>query len=438
MKKGKRPRIIILCTAYNVQNYIDECIKSVLAQTYDNWIFVLRDNASTDDTREHIKKYLDDPRIIFLETDVNSILYPKKANVPDWTKIVEPTADDYITTIDADDYLDTDGIQKMVEAMLYYDADIVLGGCRMFDENDHRKYIYRMPKKNAFYREMKDCASDWIDFYGSVRVRWGNLYKYELFRNGRQETAKKYFLTNGTDTLLNLYVFNMANNMATINQVVVHYRIRHSSGYHRQINVKRYIAYDLIQEETVNLLQKWGCRDVEIYRFVEQCRASSMQDLIQNISASRTNYEEHCQLLYNIFTDEEFAEGLSWINARTDFFKSACKLLAKNSVLMGKWRKENFVTELVCGVVKKNKKLFFKGLFSVDNVCGWGMESLDEMLRSLSPWIGRIFEHTDFRVEFRKNRENIRLVAGGDYAKAAVGMDGVNLTALLDYAKEHE
>ena len=129
---------------------------------------------------------------------------------------------------------------------------------------------------------------------------------------------------------------------------------------------------------------------------------------------------------------------MSWINARTDFFKGACKLLAKNSVLMGKWRKENFVTELVCGVVKKNKKLFFKGLFSVDNVCGWGMESLDEMLRSLSPWIGRIFEHTDFRVEFRKNRENIRLVAGGDYAKAAVGMDGVNLTALLDYAKEHE
>ena len=47
----------IITPVYNAQKYLDECIKSVLAQSYKNFEFILADDGSNDSSLEIIKKY---------------------------------------------------------------------------------------------------------------------------------------------------------------------------------------------------------------------------------------------------------------------------------------------------------------------------------------------------------------------------------------------
>lgn len=56
----------ILIASYNSERYIKTAIKSVLSQTYHNWELIIVDDFSLDDTKEVIKKFLNDNRIKFI------------------------------------------------------------------------------------------------------------------------------------------------------------------------------------------------------------------------------------------------------------------------------------------------------------------------------------------------------------------------------------
>ena len=62
----KTPLVTVLTTTYNHSKFIANCIKSVLAQTYDNWEQVIIDDGSTDGTGEIVKEF-DDKRIVYVK-----------------------------------------------------------------------------------------------------------------------------------------------------------------------------------------------------------------------------------------------------------------------------------------------------------------------------------------------------------------------------------
>jgi glycosyltransferase involved in cell wall biosynthesis len=61
----KTPLVTVLTTTYNHSKFIANCIRSVLAQTYDNWEQVIVDDGSTDNTGELVKEF-DDERIVYV------------------------------------------------------------------------------------------------------------------------------------------------------------------------------------------------------------------------------------------------------------------------------------------------------------------------------------------------------------------------------------
>jgi len=66
------PLVTIITPAYNCQNYIEETMKSVIGQTYENWEYLIIDDCSTDETRQRILLYAQmDLRIkpIFLDSN---------------------------------------------------------------------------------------------------------------------------------------------------------------------------------------------------------------------------------------------------------------------------------------------------------------------------------------------------------------------------------
>lgn len=54
---AKLIKVSVICTAYNHENFVEEALRSVIEQTYDNVELIVIDNASTDDTAQKIREF---------------------------------------------------------------------------------------------------------------------------------------------------------------------------------------------------------------------------------------------------------------------------------------------------------------------------------------------------------------------------------------------
>ena len=66
------PLVTIGLPVYNSERYLEESLKSLLAQTYSEFVLIISDNASTDGTPAICQKYADaDPRVKYYRNDSN-------------------------------------------------------------------------------------------------------------------------------------------------------------------------------------------------------------------------------------------------------------------------------------------------------------------------------------------------------------------------------
>ena len=61
----EQPQVSVITPVYNGEEFLSECIQSVLSQTYQNWDYTIVNNRSTDRTLEIAQSYAArDPRIL--------------------------------------------------------------------------------------------------------------------------------------------------------------------------------------------------------------------------------------------------------------------------------------------------------------------------------------------------------------------------------------
>jgi glycosyltransferase involved in cell wall biosynthesis len=91
------PRITIITAVYNGAGHIEECIESILGQTYTNLDYVIIDGGSTDGTPEIVRRYADKLHYFISEKD-NGIYHA-------WNKGLAQAKGDWIAFVGADDRL---------------------------------------------------------------------------------------------------------------------------------------------------------------------------------------------------------------------------------------------------------------------------------------------------------------------------------------------
>ena len=104
-----KPLFSVLIANYNNGKYLEDAIKSVLRQTYDNWELIIVDDGSTDNSAEIYCKYLNDNRIKYYYNDHNEGCgYAKR-------KCVELANGIVLGFLDADDII----LPKAIESMVF-------------------------------------------------------------------------------------------------------------------------------------------------------------------------------------------------------------------------------------------------------------------------------------------------------------------------------
>ena len=124
-------KVTVIILSYNQGSYLKDAIESVINQTYQNLEIIISDNGSNDNSKEIIKNYLDDKRIIFLDYDKNEKV-TKRCNAA-----IKIATGEYISFLYSDDYYHDDKIKTQVEILdsLDHTWGVVHGPVIRIDQN---------------------------------------------------------------------------------------------------------------------------------------------------------------------------------------------------------------------------------------------------------------------------------------------------------------
>lgn len=135
------PLISIIIPVYNAASYIDDCIESLLSQTYQNIEILLCDDCSTDNSREILKKYESNTRCKVLYNEKNL----RQASTRN--RCIQIASGDFIMMQDADDIATPDRVEKLLTGFDDSEKiDFVSSSCFLFDENGKYGAIHNKKK----------------------------------------------------------------------------------------------------------------------------------------------------------------------------------------------------------------------------------------------------------------------------------------------------
>lgn len=122
------PDISVIVPVYNTEKYLDECIVSILKQTYKNIELILVDDGSTDRSSEICEKYKElDSRVMVIHTSNRGKIMARREGVL-------RSNSQYVTFVDSDDFIDEHAYEYAAYDMRA-GADIICFGIRRYWEN---------------------------------------------------------------------------------------------------------------------------------------------------------------------------------------------------------------------------------------------------------------------------------------------------------------
>lgn len=133
------PKVSIIMSTYNDASYITQAIDSVLMQDFDNWEYIIINDASSDATEKIVNKYLKhDNRFVYIKNDTNLGLTANLNSGIDMAK------GKYIARIDSDDvWAKTGKLKKQVE-FLDNNPDHALVGSWAIAINENQDKLYEL------------------------------------------------------------------------------------------------------------------------------------------------------------------------------------------------------------------------------------------------------------------------------------------------------
>lgn len=138
-------KISVIVPCYNQGHFLDECMNSLLAQTYPNWECILVNDGSTDNTQgKAIEWQKKDSRIQYIEKINGGLSSARNCGIQNATG-------DYIQFLDCDDFIAPDKFLKSVQQIIEPEHTIVITNFVLFNQKKQKPFpAYCKLEDNCF------------------------------------------------------------------------------------------------------------------------------------------------------------------------------------------------------------------------------------------------------------------------------------------------
>ena len=228
--------ISVIVPCYNVENYIDECIKSLENQTYKNFEVIFVNDGSKDGTLKKLKIACDKNLNFKLLDQQNGGVSVARNNG------IQLAQGEFINFFDSDDMASPEFLQTLYKNIKEYNADYSACGCKMVKENYSFKKTqkFRKSKKVLIFNNAEEAI---VQLYCRKLLTYSScnkLFKTEIIK--KMENYPNVFVSNityGEDLDFNFRYLEKTENVAVFeNKKLYFYRSRKGSYVHSKFNEK--------------------------------------------------------------------------------------------------------------------------------------------------------------------------------------------------------
>lgn len=147
-KSKNKPAISIIITVFNTAKYLNECIDSIINQTFKDIEIVVVNDGSSDNSLELLKEYLNN------KISYKIITYEKnKGKSFALNLAIKQAKGEYLYIIDSDDYLDLNGLEHLYKKAKEDDLDTLFFDAKNFYENQQLKENFSKKFENRYTRK---------------------------------------------------------------------------------------------------------------------------------------------------------------------------------------------------------------------------------------------------------------------------------------------
>lgn len=227
-------KLSVIVPVYNVENYVSECIESIVSQTLKEIEIIVINDGCTDNSIENIKK-IKDKRIMIVDKENGGLSSARNRGIKE-------AKGEYIIFIDSDDFLKYDNaLEDIYNIAEEYQCDIVCGNALIYHD-DTDKYPMKRSieiKKSKILNPIdflkKSMGFDWVPvplyFYKTSFIKDNKL----IFKEGIYHE----------DELFTPQAILKSNQIAIYDKEFYVYRQRDGSIMHTKSNTKK--GYDIIE-----------------------------------------------------------------------------------------------------------------------------------------------------------------------------------------------
>ena len=226
------PLVSIIIPVYNVENYLSQCLDSVLGQTFSDIEVICVNDGSTDNSLSILKNYqMRDSRLKVIDIENAGVSNARNLALLEAHGL-------WIMFVDSDDWLDLNCVSVLLGFADVNHCDIVLfpyisergqlsakrelyKSQKLFTGSECQKLARRMI--GPIGSEITSPAM--LDSYGTI---WGKLYARHCIEN--QRFVDLSIIGSAEDSLFNMYVFKGAKSIGYLPEIYYHYRCDNASS----------------------------------------------------------------------------------------------------------------------------------------------------------------------------------------------------------------
>ena len=233
--------ISIIVPIYNVENYLRQCLDSIMSQTYQNFECLLINDGSPDNSADICREYVEkDSRFHYFEKENGGVSSARNLGI-------ERSKGQYITFIDSDDWVESNYLEVLYKSLIDEKADVAVSTYKQFNMDDNNYYVHSYQRgydRKVFTNEELIDSLPLLYGYDSTY----NFVSCKLITRNLLEYIRFNLSTGyGEDMEFWNKVFLISKKIVYVNKDTYIYRTTHDNSKHyEEENVRNNIEQRLI------------------------------------------------------------------------------------------------------------------------------------------------------------------------------------------------
>lgn len=292
----------IIVPVYNVEQYLDQCILSLIHQSYRTIEILLIDDGSSDGSSaicdEWVKK---DERIRVFHTENHGVSHARNVGL-------EQARGDYIGFVDSDDWIEPDMYEIMMNKIIAAQAEICAGGY-VHEFGSHLTYPLKTEKEQELLRD-----TVLVRIFGSETPKllecgvWDKVFSRKILHHLRFRED----VTHAEDMLFFWQAMKNVKKFVYLPLFKYHYRMRIGSAVNSGISEKTVTAMIVMEEMMAsvvgeNATVKRGIEDMYSERIISAARSMMILNPVRHKMTIMNKQQYIRKNILSILSNSSFA-----------------------------------------------------------------------------------------------------------------------------------